>query len=138
MAAYESPSTGDLLFVYGTLRKGFHRHDTLSILGAQFLGKGTIRGELFNLHDYPGARPASKPTTHVAGEVYRLRRAARALRILDKVEGYSPSDLRSSLFRREQTQVVLKNGQRVIAWVYWLNRMAGPLWRIRSGDYARR
>src|SRR5581483_7439929 len=104
----------DLLFVYGTLRRDFERHRGLERLGARFVAEGSIKGAL-----------------------YRLPRISKALFVLDQIEGFCPDPPDSSLFVRETTEVSLPNGERVSAWVYWLNHWKGPMRRIPSGDYRR-
>lgn len=128
----------DLLFVYGTLRNGFARHNLLQRLGAARVGMGSIRAELFDLGDFPGAVKSKNSCARVAGEIYRLRNPARALKILDEVEGLRPAAPASSLFRRETFAVTASNGEQKTAWVYWLNRQPPAMRRIRSGDYAKR
>lgn len=125
----------DLIFLYGTLRRGSSRHNILKRLGAEYVGKGTVQGELFDLGDYPGARKTEKPSSRVVGEIYRLPNPAQAFAVLDAVEGFRPSAPESSLFRRETTTARLANGECRTAWLYWLSRGRGPMRRIRSGDY---
>ena len=114
----------DFLFVYGTLRRGFALHHHLRRMGAEFVATGEVQAELFDLGKFPGARKSTKPGKIVAGEVYRLRQAENALKVLDHVEGFSPQTPEKSLFQRATTEVVLPNGERRVAWIYWLNERA--------------
>jgi len=114
----------DLLFVYGTLRRGFALHHHLVRMGAEFVGTGEVQAELFDLGTFPGARRSTRPGRVVAGELYRLRQAQKALKVLDDVEGFSPQAPEKSLFQRAITEVVLRNGARRMAWIYWLNARA--------------
>ncbi|HZP02865.1 MAG TPA: gamma-glutamylcyclotransferase family protein [Terriglobia bacterium] len=127
----------DLLFVYGTLRRDFERHRELERLGARFVAEGSIKGALFDLGPFPGARRTGPDARRVQGELYRLPRISKALFVLDQIEGFCPDSPDSSLFVRETTEVSLPNGERVSAWVYWLNHWKGPMRRIPSGDYRR-
>ncbi len=126
------------LFVYGTLRRGFRRHGLLRSLEAQYVGKGSVRAELFNLGHFPGAQKCKAASSHVVGEVYRLRKPAQAFKTLDRIEDFRPTAPSPGLFRRETAAVTLQDGERVSAWVYWLNRVPGPKRRIHSGDYAKK
>ena len=128
----------ELIFVYGTLRRGYSRNVTLQRLGAGYLGRGTIQGDLFDLEDFPGARSTANASSRIAGEIYRLPDPSQALSVLDEIEGLRPAAPELSLFRREMTTVTLENGQETTAWVYWLNRSTGPRRQIPSGDYAAR
>jgi len=127
----------DLLFVYGSLRRGFGLHSVLAGLGARQVGKGSVGGRLFNLGHYPGAEPSAAATDRAHGEVYRLANPERALQVLDRVEGLQPGAPSASLYRREAAEVTLENGATAQAWVYWLARWPGPKRRIVSGDYAK-
>jgi gamma-glutamylcyclotransferase (GGCT)/AIG2-like uncharacterized protein YtfP len=124
-----------LLFVYGTLRRGFSRHKFLKAARAQFLSLGTVHGELYDLGDYPGAEPSPHPRALITGEIYRLPHAEQALQVLDEVEGVRASSPGSGEYRRDSVRVTLRNGQMVDAWIYWLNRRHGWKRTIPSGDY---
>jgi len=114
----------DLLFVYGTLRRGYALHHHLKRMGAELVATGNVQAELFDLGKFPGARKSTKPGKIVEGEVYRLRRAKSVLKVLDQVEGFSPRTPEKSLFQRATTEVALPNGERRVAWIYWLNKRA--------------
>jgi gamma-glutamylcyclotransferase (GGCT)/AIG2-like uncharacterized protein YtfP len=126
----------DLLFVYGTLCRGFSRHKFLRAAGAKYEGRGSVRGRLYDLGDFPGALPAQGDSVQVGGEVYRLPNPESALKVLDGVEAFGPASPQTSLFRRERVEVRLENRVTVQAWIYWLNRWHGPRRRIAAGIYA--
>jgi len=127
----------DLLFVYGALRRGFPLHHHLRRMGAEFVAAGEVQAELFDSGKFPGARKSAKPGRVLAGEVYRLRRAENALKVLDQVEGFSPQTPDKRLFKRATTEVVLPNGERRAAWIYWLNERASARRRVSCGGIAR-
>lgn len=60
------------LFVYGTLKKGYHAHELLK--GAKFLGFGytTKDYKLISLGRYPGLLTCSNGTNNVEGEIYEI------------------------------------------------------------------
>jgi ribosomal-protein-alanine N-acetyltransferase len=124
-----------LLFVYGSLLRGFELHHHLVRLGAKCCGKGRVAGQLFDLGRYPGARPSTLKGKWVCGEIYRLRRPQHDLRVLDAVEGFDPSALERGEFTRAMTMVTLEGGKSRRAWMYWLNRPLPRTRRIASGDY---
>ena len=76
-----------LLFVYGTLRRGGERYSLLERLGAAYVGKGSVAGELYDLGAYPGALKSRSKSARVVGEVYHLPDTTQALRSLDEYEG---------------------------------------------------
>jgi gamma-glutamylcyclotransferase (GGCT)/AIG2-like uncharacterized protein YtfP len=132
----------ELLFVFGTLRRGSSHHHILTSLHARYLGPAIVAGQLFDLGPFPGARliePAGPGigSRRVIGELYRLQNPERDLGLLDRYEGLQPWEPKTSLFRREFTQVSRQNGTRVQAWVYCLNQRPVVARHIPSGDYMR-
>jgi gamma-glutamylcyclotransferase (GGCT)/AIG2-like uncharacterized protein YtfP len=114
---------GDLLFVYGTLMRGFPLHRLLEGR-AQYLEAGTVQGLLVDL----GAYPAATPDRHgiVRGEVYRVV-ASDLMTVLDSAEG--------AQYHREETRIRMADGRDATAFIYWY---VGPLGRgvpIPGGDY---
>lgn len=125
---------GDLVFFYGTLMAGFDRRRRTGIDDKlRFIGRGSIQGSLFDLGLYPAAVPAADG--HVWGELYEMTDSAVVLAALDDIEGYHHDDPDRSLYRREQTDVALPDGDPVRAWVYFYNAPLGRASRIASGDY---
>ncbi len=114
----------NLLFVYGTLRRGRELHSHLRRLGARFVGTARIAAVLDQRRCYPGARPTGRRGKWVQGELFALRRPAQDLRVLDAVEGAVNRALPGE-FVRGVAEVASKNTLRHRAWVYWLG--IGPL-----------
>ena len=107
----------DLLFVYGTLRRGFRLHHHLKRMGAEYVAAGKVQAELFDLGEFPGARKSSKPGKTIEGELYRLHGVQKSLKVLDQVEGFSPRS--PGRFQRATTEVTVPNGEQRLAWIYW-------------------
>jgi gamma-glutamylcyclotransferase (GGCT)/AIG2-like uncharacterized protein YtfP len=124
----------DLVFFYGTLMSGFHRVGRARLDHAlTIVGRGWIEAALFDLGIYPAAIPASD--AKVWGEVHRMLAPAAVLATLDEIEGYSPTEPETSLYRRVEIPVRLEDGGEVTAWVYFYNAPLGRAERIASGDY---
>ena len=124
----------ELVFFYGTLMTPFNRTGRLRLnQHLAYRGRGTIRAALFDLGIYPAAVPASDG--QVIGEVYELTQPVPALRALDELEGYRPSDHEISLYTRTRTPVAMEDGSTVDAWAYFYNAPLGRAERIESGDY---
>ena len=124
----------DLVFFYGTLMAGFDRRRRAGIDSKlTYIGRGSIQGALFDLGIYPAAVPAPEGT--IWGEVYDMSDPSAVLAALDEIEGYSQEDPDRSLYTRSQTDVVLPDGSRARAWVYFYNAPLGRAPRIPSGDY---
>ena len=106
----------NFLAVYGTLRRRsiFHK---LPVVAArlQFFSCGLVGGRLFWQRTYP-ALIQDRGIAQV--ELFRIVDPS-VLGDLDRYEGFDPSNLRASLFVRNQ--ILLLNPP-VRAWVYFLNR----------------
>jgi gamma-glutamylcyclotransferase (GGCT)/AIG2-like uncharacterized protein YtfP len=125
----------ELVFFYGTLMTGFDRRRRAGVDDhlADFVGRGWISAELYDLGIYPAAVPA--PDGRVWGEVYRMKDADKALAGLDDIEGYSEDNPDRSLYVREVVDVQLTDGRTEKTWVYFYNAPLGRAERIPSGDY---
>lgn len=130
-------SGGARLFVYGTLRKGFPSHALLQRLHARFVATAYLRGQLYDLGEYPGAVESTDDRDRIHGEVYWIPHSARAFRVLDKFEGFDPLRARFNLFERKRTRVTLAGGAETEAWIYCLHGSRRPGRRVPSGDYAK-
>jgi pyruvate carboxylase len=131
----QTESVRTRLFVYGTLRRGYSRNYRLGEAAARFVGMGRIRGRLYDLGLYPGARRATKRTDRIIGELYELADSAGKLRELDRVEEFYPEKPSKSLFVRRRVEVELDDGTTQRAWAYFLNKkpLNAPL--LAHGDY---
>ncbi len=112
-----------LLFVYGTLMRGFRLHALLEGR-ADSVGDGEVAGLLFDLGRYPAALRDGGGV--IRGEVYRLKDPGLWL-ALDSAEG--------SQYHRGEVGVRLASGRQVTAYIYWYVgplRLAVP---IPGGDY---
>lgn len=124
------------LFVYGTLRRAIaagpypelNRH-------ARYLGTARVAGRLYDLGRYPGLVPSDDPADRVCGEIYRLRRAAHVLALLDDYEGCSARFAPPHEYRRAWLGATLASGAEQSAWVYLLNRQPVAATRIPGEDY---
>src|SRR5262245_13923992 len=100
----------NLLFVYGTLRKGFD-HPMADYLAARarHLGGGKVPGQLYDLGAYPGLLDAAGPEEWVYGDLYELREPAETLAALDRYEGRALPDA-PPLFERRMIPVTIDTG----------------------------
>ncbi len=113
----------------GFKREGRARLDAL--LEPQ--GRGWIQAALFDLGIYPAAIPATD--SKVWGEVHRMRDRDTVLAALDDIEGYSPAQPETSLYRRVEVLVTFEDGRTAPACTYFYNAPLGRAQRIESGDY---
>jgi gamma-glutamylcyclotransferase (GGCT)/AIG2-like uncharacterized protein YtfP len=113
----------DLLFVYGTLMRGFGLYRLLEGK-ADHLGDGEVTGLLFDLGSYPAALRGE--AGRIRGEVYRL--ADPGLWVaLDSAEG--------SQYHRGEVGVRMASGGQVTACIYWYAGPLGGAVPIPGGDY---
>ncbi len=127
----------NLLFVYGTLRRGGARPLARWFPGrVAWVGEGTVRGALLDLGGYPGW--IEDGAGRVRGEVYRLLAPGAVPAALDAYEGCAPDSPPPHEYERVQRPVRLRDGRSVRAWVY---RYIGPRRgrrRITGGDWLAR
>lgn len=124
------------LFVYGSLRSGF-QHPAYTYISRYFslLGTATVRGELYDMGEYPAAH-ASGEEKWITGELYAIQKEEEfswAIGQLDDYEGINGEPDEPQLYRRDKTTVLL-NGKPVEAWIYWFNGSVEGKPRIDCGD----
>lgn len=119
-----------LVFVYGTLRRGGSNHFRMA--GAEFVASGTITGRMYRIDWYPGL-VLDDAGDEIHGEVYSV--AVELLEALDVFEGLSAGEIEGSEYRRVQTTVVRRDSQTTRAWVWeWLGG-TDESQRLMDGDW---
>lgn len=129
----EPVESKDLVFVYGTLRRG--GSNAFRMEGADFIGKGRVEGSLFVISWYPGLVPGPG-LGWVHGDVFRV--GPDQMRALDEFEGLAADEIEGSEYRRVQVPVFLEGIPREDtrrAWVYEWKGEVDPSRPIPSGDW---
>jgi gamma-glutamylcyclotransferase (GGCT)/AIG2-like uncharacterized protein YtfP len=127
----------DHVFVYGTLLSGMDNFHLIEPYAAA-IRQGETSGELFHLtYGYPALVPGGEKV--VQGELVHLADVAKALPVLDHLEGYRGPDQPDNHYERRECRVKTADGEVVPAYVYiWANpellarigtRVAGGCWR---------
>lgn len=124
------------LFVYGSLRSGFH-HPAYDYISKYFtlISEAKVKGYLYDMGDYPAGMPTGDEA-FIAGELYDLKQSADyswAMEQLDAYEGVHPAEGEEQLYKREPAEVFY-NGQKTQAWIYWFNKDLTGRPIISSGD----
>lgn len=124
------------LFVYGSLRSGFHS-PAYEYISRYFdlVGNARVKGELFDLGTYPAAKP-TVANKFIIGELYRIRNEnefAWAIGQLDDYEGVNAAFDEMQLYRREIAEVHIDN-KVTNAWIYWYIGDVNDKPVIDSGD----
>jgi gamma-glutamylcyclotransferase (GGCT)/AIG2-like uncharacterized protein YtfP len=125
------------LFVYGSLRSGFH-HPAFEYISRHFSfkGKAKVKGIVYDIGSYPGAVKTTGES-FIVGELYKVKNADEfdwAIAQLDDYEGVMPEEGEIPLFKRELTGVRLDNDELTQAWIYWFIGDVQEKPRIVSGD----
>lgn len=124
------------LFVYGSLRSGFHNPAYHYISNYfNFFGEAKVRGMLFNTGEYPAAMPVHEDS-FIKGELYLVKNESEfswAIGQLDDYEGVIVEKDEQPLYRREIVDVYI-NDAIVPAWIYWYNGDLTGKPVISSGD----
>jgi gamma-glutamylcyclotransferase (GGCT)/AIG2-like uncharacterized protein YtfP len=125
----------NLLFVYGTLMRGFdHPMSTLLSRNADFLGPSRCQGRLYVVEHYPGLVLSDDPAEQVFGELHRLR-GPDLLRELDIYEACGEGFAEPTEYVRRMVTVTLQDGTTGEAWTYVYNWLVAHLPRIVSGRF---
>jgi gamma-glutamylaminecyclotransferase len=110
------PEEHPLLFVYGTLKRGFGNHRVMLDAGGEFVCEGKTAERLPLIHrglpyllDQPGRGH------QVEGEVFRVGTAAGWHRI-DRLEGHP------DFYCRRLTNILGDDGETYEAWTYFVAR----------------
>ena len=126
----------ELLFAYGTLQPD-HAPEEVADLVPRFerVGKGTVRGTLYDLGSYPGVVLDESSPRRISGTVFRLPAGNDILTRLDDYEGFDPQAPLSSLFIRRLHRVDLDGGPTLPCWIYEYNGSTDRAVVIESGAY---
>jgi gamma-glutamylcyclotransferase (GGCT)/AIG2-like uncharacterized protein YtfP len=127
----------DLLFVYGTLMRGFDNPMAqLLTRSADYLGPATCRGRLYRVKHYPGLVLSDAADDLVHGELYRLRHVEEMLREFDMYEACGEGFAEPTQYIRKMLAVTREDGSTAEAWTYIYNWPFAQLARIESGRFA--
>src|SRR5258705_1977885 len=125
----------DLLFVYGTLMRGFdHPMAQLLSRSADFIGEARCQGRLYLIKRYPGLVLSGDLADVVFGELYRLRAPHELLREFDIYEACGEGFAQPTEYIRQMLPVT-QNDQTEKAWTYLYNWPVAQLPRIASGRF---
>ena len=128
--------TSDLLFVYGTLMRGYaHPMARLLSANADFIGEASCRGRLYRVKHYPGLVLSDDANDVVFGELFRLRQPAELLREFDMYEACGEGFAEPTEYLRQMLAVTGDDGALSEAWTYVYNWPVDGLPRIASGRF---
>ncbi|MGJ5176560.1 gamma-glutamylcyclotransferase family protein [Bradyrhizobium oligotrophicum] len=128
--------TSDLLFVYGTLMRGFdHPMARLLSANADFVAEASCRGRLYRIQHYPGLVLSENAADVVHGELFRLRQPEPMLREFDMYEACGDGFAAPTEYLRRRLGVTLADGSAREAWTYVYNWPVDAAARIVSGRF---
>ena len=129
----------EYLFAYGTLQPD-HVAEEIAPTVARFraVGRGHVRGSLYDLGEYPGAILSSSSRKRILGTVFELPEDPDVLKQLDEYEGFDPRKPTASLFVRKLHPVTLAAGQTVRCWIYEYNKRPKSGTLVANGHYKRK
>lgn len=119
-------NAAELVFVYGTLRRGGSNYFRMA--QARFVAEGKVRGRLYRIDWYPGF-VVDENAGPIVGEIFMAN--AETIAALDEFEG--------SEYRRVKMKVVVgedaSGSREVEVWIWeWLGE-ASESQRILGGDW---
>ena len=126
----------DLLFVYGTLMRGFNQPMAqLLSRSADFIGEARCQGRLYLVKQYPGLVLSGDTADVVFGELYRLRAPDELLREFDMYEACGEGFAEPTEYVRQMLPVTSEGHSVDEAWTYIYNWPVAHLPRIVSGRF---
>ncbi len=120
----------EIVFVYGTLRRGGSDHFRMA--AATFVSEATVSGRLYRVHWYPGL-VLDEAGDEIHGDVYQVDQSTLA--ILDVFEGLSAGSGEGTEYRRLKVEVVLQDSQVVEAWVWEWIGSTDEIKRLADGNW---
>jgi gamma-glutamylcyclotransferase (GGCT)/AIG2-like uncharacterized protein YtfP len=99
------------------------------------VGKGWVRGVLYDLGRYPGAVPDANAATRITGTVMELPEDADFLARLDAYEGYDPRAPETSEYVRVRQVVEMDAGGTMECWIYRYNWKVDEKRAIAGGSW---
>lgn len=100
----------DLVFVYGSLKRGFENHKWLENNNGKYIGDGITKQSIFKMYSVYNYYPAiSKGNEKISGEIYKIDK--NCLMELDYLEGYP------RIYKRDKFLIDC-NGQTFEAYIY--------------------
>ncbi|WP_200762135.1 gamma-glutamylcyclotransferase family protein [Nitrosophilus alvini] len=113
----------EYIFVYGTLKSEYKNYYAKKLRSfAKFVTKGSIKGKIVQISWYPGLLPSVYQKDKVVGEIYKIEKAKKLLKLLDKYEEASKYNIRKYEYRRVKARVLGFNGKVYSSWVYFYNK----------------
>ena len=107
------------LFVYGSLRSGFHSpvYEYISRF-FKFIGEAKVKGKLFDMGSYPAGIP-THDDCFIVGELYQAKNEHEFSWAIGQLDDYAEVNLNNNLTH---------------AWIYWYNGDVSGRPVIASGD----
>ncbi len=127
----------DLLFVYGTLRKG-NQNAMAKYLAenAEFITDGWFQGRMYQVSYYPGVVASDNPSHRVHGEIYRLKDSQSMLKVLDEYEECGANHAQPTEYQRTKTCIqTLDGGILEPVWIYLYHWPLQEKALIETGDF---
>lgn len=124
------------LFVYNTLRSGFHESAYKYIRNYfTFVDTGKTPGVLNDLYGEPFATPSD--SFHIHGELYKLNNPADFSYVFGQLDDYEGLDAETEdipLYKREIAKIYPDKGDVINSWLYWYTGDVHGFPVISSGD----
>lgn len=115
------PESHPLVFVYGTLKRGFGNHRVMQMAGGQFVCEGKTADRLPLIqHGLPFLLDQPGHGHHVEGEIFRVPDRDGWKR-LDRLEGHP------DFYCRKLINIMGEDGETYEAWTYFLARVSHDL-----------
>ncbi|WP_200153353.1 gamma-glutamylcyclotransferase [Chromatium okenii] len=103
------------VFAYGLLQSEYDLGQSLTNIGQRQPAR--IRGQIFDLGNYPGWLPSAGVNDWVDGELLTLKQPDFSLARIDRIEGFDEYSS-DALYHRVLVTATTDSGETVLAWCY--------------------
>jgi gamma-glutamylcyclotransferase (GGCT)/AIG2-like uncharacterized protein YtfP len=127
----------DLLFVYGTLRKGNVNAMAQYLAShAEFVTDGWFQGRMYRISYYPGVIASEDQTDRIYGEVYKLSDPQAMLNVLDDYEERADHHDQPAEYQRANVSITAINATVYESvWIYLYQWSVEGKKQISRGDF---
>jgi len=122
------------LFVYGTLLDNDNEFATYLRNNSILYSDGKIKGELYDIGEYPGAILSEEADKYIYGSILQINNPERVFKVIDGYEGFGSQELWPNEFVRILTDIDTASGP-VNCWIYLYNLPVNGLRVIEGGKY---
>jgi gamma-glutamylcyclotransferase (GGCT)/AIG2-like uncharacterized protein YtfP len=127
-------TTGQFLFVYGTLLQPGNEFAEYLNKHCKFINNGKIKGRLYDIGEYPGAVVDSNEERYIYGSIFMMDDPDTILKVIDDYEGIGELYGHPQEYIREQVDIQ-SYSDIISCWMYLYNSPLIACNEVATGNY---